>query len=67
MLTYPDTDLEYTVITDASKIAVGGTLMQDHGEGLRPIAFMSCALSLSERKYSAHQCELAAMSFCFVK
>ena len=48
MLTYPDPDLEYTVITDASKIAVGGTLMQDHGEGLRPIAFMSRTLSPAE-------------------
>ena len=27
MLTYPDTNLEYTVITDASKIAMGATLM----------------------------------------
>ena len=27
MLTYPDPDLEYTIITDASKIVVRGTLM----------------------------------------
>ena len=67
MLTYPDPDLEYTVITDASKIAVGGTLMQDHGEGLRPIAFMSRTLNPAERKYSAYERELAAMAFCFVK
>ena len=66
MLTYPDPDLEYTVITDASKIAVVGTLMQDHGEGLRPIAFMSRTLNPAERKYSAYERELAAMAFCFV-
>ena len=54
MLTYPDPDLEYTVITDGSKIAVGGTLMQDHGDGLRPIAFMSRTLNPAERKYSAY-------------
>ena len=63
MLTYPDPDLEYTVITDASKIAVGGTFMQDHGEGLRPIAFMSRTLNSAERKYSAYERELAAMAF----
>ena len=45
MLTYLAPDLEYTVIMDASKIAVGGTLMQDYGGGFRPIAFMSRTLS----------------------
>ena len=67
MLTYRDPDLEYTVIMDASKIAMGGTLMQDHGEGLRPIAFMSRTLTPAEHKYSAYERELAAMAFCFVK
>ena len=67
MLIYPDPDLKYIVITDASKIAMGGTLMQDHGEGLRPIACMSRTLSPVERKYFAYECELAAMAFCFVK
>ena len=67
MLTYPNPNLEYTVIMDASKIAVGGTLMQDHGEGLRPIAFMSRTLNPSERKYSAYEHELLAIAFCFVK
>ena len=67
MLTYPDPDLEYTVVTEASKIAVGGTLMQGHGEGLRPIAFMSRTLRPAERKYSAYERELAPMAFCFVK
>ena len=67
MLTYPVTDLQYTVITDASKIVVGGTLMQVHGEGLRPIAFMSRTLSPAERKHSAYERELVAMAFCFVK
>ena len=41
--------------------------MQDYGEGLRPIAFMSRTLSPTERKYSAYERELAAMAFCFVK
>ena len=67
MLTYPDLDLEYIVITDASKIAVGGTLMQDHGEGLRSIAFMSRTLSPAERRYSTYERELATMAFSFVK
>ena len=67
MLTYPDPDLEYTVITDASKIAVGGTLIQDHGEDLSPVVFMSRTLSPVERKHSAYESELAAMSFYFQK
>ena len=41
--------------------------MQDHGEGLRPIAFMSRTLNLAEHKYSAYERELAARAFCCVK
>ena len=67
MLTHLAPDLVYTVITDASKIAVGRTLMQDHGEGLRPIAFMSRTLSPAERKYSDYEHELAAIAFRCVK
>ena len=41
--------------------------MHDHGEGLRPIDFMSRTLSPAERKYFAYERELVAMAFCFVK
>ena len=32
------------MVTDALGQATGGVLMQDQGEGLRPLAFMSHAL-----------------------
>ena len=41
------------MVKDALGTAVGGVLMQDHGEGLQPLAFMSKALKPSERRYSA--------------
>ena len=33
--------LPYTIVTDASVIAVGGVLMQDQGDGLQPLTFLS--------------------------
>ena len=37
----PNPNLLYTVVTDASGTAAGGVLMQDQGEGLQPLAFLS--------------------------
>ena len=66
ILRYPDPKLPYTVVTDASRAAVGGVLMQDQGEGLQPLAFISKALKPSEGRYSAYECELAAVAYCFL-
>ena len=41
ILQYLDPFLPYVVVMDASHFAVGGILMQDHGDGLRPLAFLS--------------------------
>ena len=41
--------------------------MQDQGEGLQPLAFMSKALKPSERRYSAYGRELAAVTYCFLQ
>ena len=41
ILLYPDPKRLYTVVTDVSGTAVGGVLMQDHGNSLQPLAFMS--------------------------
>ena len=65
-LVYPDPKLPYTVVTDASGIAVGGVLMQDHGQGLQPLAFLSRQLKPSEQKYSAYERELSAVAYCFI-
>ena len=54
-------------MTDALGQAAGGVLMQDQGEGLRPLAFMSRALKPTEQWYSAYERELAAITYCFVQ
>ena len=55
------------MVTDASGTAVGGVLMQDQGEGLQPLAFMSKALKPAERRYSAYERELVAVAYCFLQ
>ena len=44
----PNPKLPYTISTDASGTGAGGALLQDQGEGLRPIAFLSRRLKLIE-------------------
>ena len=67
ILLFPDPERPYTIVTDASGTVVGGVLMQDHGDGLRPIMFMSRALKQSEQRYSAYKRELAAVAYCFIQ
>ena len=67
ILLYPDPQRPYVVVTDASGSAAGGVLMQDHGDGLRPLAFMSKAFKPSEQRYSAYERELAAVAFCLIQ
>ena len=66
ILQFPHPDLSYTVVTDASGTTVGGVLMQDQGEGLRPLAFMSKVLKPTKHRYSAYERELAAVAYCFI-
>ncbi|CAI5483057.1 unnamed protein product [Closterium sp. Yama58-4] len=40
VLILPDPDKDYVVEADASDQAVGAVLMQDHGNGLQPIAYL---------------------------
>ena len=40
-LLFPDPKLPYTVVTDASGTAAGGVLMQDQGDGLQSLTFLS--------------------------
>ena len=61
VLIIPDPNLPYVVRTDASDYAVGGTLSQDHGKGLQPIAFFSKKLSPAERNYPVHEQEQLAI------
>ena len=64
ILRYPDPQLPYTVVTDASGIAAGGVLLQDFGQGLQPLAFLSRRLKPTEQRYSAYERELAAVAYC---
>ena len=66
MLIFPDPKLPYTLVTDALGTAAGGVLMQDQGDGPRPIVFMSRALKPTEQWYSAYERELAAIAHCFI-
>ena len=64
VLLFPDPKLPYTVVTNASGTAAGGVLMQDHGTGLQPLAFLSRRLKPTEQRYSAYERELAAVAYC---
>jgi hypothetical protein len=60
-LTIPDASKEFVVHTDASGYATGAVLMQNQGEGLRPIAFLSKKMTAAETRYPVHEQELLAI------
>ena len=64
VLLFPDPKLPYTVVTDASGTAAGGVLMQDQGDGLQPLAFLSRRLKPTEQRYNTYERELAAVAYC---
>ena len=66
VLVTPRQDLEFVVTTDASGYAVGASLSQDSGEGLRPCAFMSKKMIPAEKNYPVHEQELLAI-ICALK
>jgi hypothetical protein len=62
VLLMPDQSKPYVVETDASDYAVGAVLLQrgDYDK-LHPVAFESCKLNSSQRKYLAQERELLAI------
>ena len=66
ILQYPDPSFPYVVVTDASQFAIGGVLMQDRGDGMCPLAFLSRRLKPTEHRYSAYKRELAAIAYSFL-
>jgi len=60
-LILPDPQLPYVITADACGFGVGACLMQDHGKGLQPIAFLSKKLTAAELKYENHERELLAL------
>ncbi|KAK9124211.1 hypothetical protein Sjap_013813 [Stephania japonica] len=59
VLALPETEKDLVVYTDASKIGLGGVLMQKG----RVIAYASRQLKVHERNYPTHDLELAAIVF----
>lgn len=64
VLILPDPGLPFVLATDASKVAIGGVLLQDHGKGLQPIEYISRTMIPAERNYPVHQQELLAVVYC---
>ncbi|CAI7854072.1 unnamed protein product, partial [Closterium sp. NIES-54] len=61
VLTVADPSRPYFIWTDASDVAVGAILCQDHGHGMQPLAFESRKLQPAERNYATHDRELLAI------
>ena len=61
ILILPDPSKPYVINTDASGFAIGACIMQDHGKGLQPIAYMSKKLLPAEKNYPVHEKELLAI------
>lgn len=61
VLVHADPSKPYTLYTDSSQVAHGAVLMQDHGNGLQPIAFFSHKLSSAERNYAVGELEMLAV------
>mgnify|MGYP006181350467 FL=1 len=64
VLVLPNPSLPFTIATDASKVAIGGVLLQDHGSGLQPVEYISRTMLPAERNYPVHQQELLAVVYC---
>ncbi|GJP79414.1 hypothetical protein CLOP_g9648 [Closterium sp. NIES-67] len=62
VLILPDPERDYVIEADASDQAVGAVLMQDQGNGLQPIAYLSKKLHGAELNYPIHDKEALAMT-----
>ncbi|CAI7748986.1 unnamed protein product [Closterium sp. NIES-53] len=65
VLILPDLEKDYVVEADASDQAVGAVLMQDHGNGLQPIAYLSKKPHGAELNYPIHDKEALAIVIAF--
>lgn len=67
VLVHFNPELPIILTTDASNSAVAGILSHQFSDGLKPIAFVSRALSKSEKNYSTLEKEALAIVFCVTK
>ncbi|GJP42436.1 hypothetical protein CLOM_g1994, partial [Closterium sp. NIES-68] len=65
VLILPDPERDYVIEADASDQAVGAVLMQDQGNGLQPIAYLSKKLHGAELNYLIHDKEALAIIIAF--
>ncbi|GJP47967.1 hypothetical protein CLOM_g7133 [Closterium sp. NIES-68] len=65
VLILPDPKRESVIEADASNQAVGAVLMQDQGNGLQPIAYLSKKLHGAELNYPIHDKEALAIIIAF--
>lgn len=66
VLAFADPTKPYTLHIDASLHGLGAVLNQEYPEGLRPVAFASRKLSVSEKNYPVHQLEFLALKWAVV-
>jgi hypothetical protein len=64
VLQIPDVSSEFTLVCDASDVAISAVLHQKKGEDLEPIAYSSRLLPPTEKRYSFHEECLAVMYGC---
>ncbi|GJP47310.1 hypothetical protein CLOM_g6522, partial [Closterium sp. NIES-68] len=65
VLILPDPERDYVIEADASDQALGAVLMQDQGNGLQPIAYLSKKLHGAELNYPIHDKEGLAIVIAF--
>jgi hypothetical protein len=63
VLVIPDPQLPYEVYTDASQFALGAVLLQNHGNGKQPVAFLSRKLTDTERRYPTGDREMLGIFY----
>ncbi|GJP78721.1 hypothetical protein CLOP_g8991, partial [Closterium sp. NIES-67] len=65
VLILPDPECDYVIEADASDQAMGAVLMQDQGNGLQPIAYLSKKLHEAELNHPIHDKEALAIVIAF--
>ncbi len=67
VLMSPDFSKHFTLFTDASNVALGACLMQEKGNKLYPVQYLSRALSPTEQRYAVIEKECLAIVWALSK